>query len=157
VWTQYLPASGFDIDKFDLSGPEYLDYAESTQALESMGAFMRGSRSLTGETMDAERISVGFLSSSMLPTLGVAALLGRGFSPEEDVPDGPEVAVLGYYLWQTRFGADPSLLGKSIVMNGVSTEVIGVMPEGFAFPADTRAWLPLRLDRGNEGGRGTHG
>ena len=55
-------------------------------------------RWIEGETGDAERISVGFLSSSMLPTLGMAPLLGRGFSPEEDVPDGPEVAVLGYDL-----------------------------------------------------------
>lgn len=59
LWSRYLPASGFDIDKFALSGPEYLDYAESTETLESMGVFEPGSRSLTGETMDAERIRVG--------------------------------------------------------------------------------------------------
>jgi hypothetical protein len=56
-------------------------------------------RWIEGETGDAERISVGFLSSSILPTLlGVAPLLGSGFSPEEDVPDGTEIAVLGYDL-----------------------------------------------------------
>ena len=55
VWTKYLPPSGFDIDKFALSGPEYLDYAASTETFESMGVFQMGSRSLTGETMDASR------------------------------------------------------------------------------------------------------
>jgi predicted permease len=157
VWTKYLPPSGFDMDKFALSGPEYLGYAASTETFESMGVFQMGSRSLTAETMDAERIRVGFVSHSVLPTLGVPPSLGRLFTPEEDVPNGPAVTILGHGLWQTRYGSDPAIIGSSIVMNGISTEVVGVMPEDFDFTSGARAWLPMGLDQSNAGGRGSRG
>ena len=73
------------------------------------------------------------------------------------MPDGPAITIISHDLWVSRFGANPAVLGAAILMNGVSTEVVGVMPEGFEFPADTRAWLPLALDRSNEGGRASHG
>ncbi len=77
-------------------------------------------RWIEGETMDAERISVGFLSSSMLPTLGVAPLLGRGFSPEEDVPDGPQVAVLDsdlppHHMRTVEYIVSASFAGPQVV------------------------------------------
>ena len=157
VWTRYLPPSGFDIDKFTLSGPEVLDIQEETRAFESIGILIGGgSRTLTGEVAAPERISVASYSATVIPTLGVQPMLGRGFRPEEDVQNGPAVTVLSHSLWVDRFGADPALVGRSILMNGVPTEVIGVMPEGFEFPADTRAYVPLGLDRVSQGGRGGH-
>lgn len=157
LWTRYLPPSGFDIPKFRLSGPELLDIQEESQALETMGAYVTGSRALTGEGLEAERIRVGFYSASLLPMLGVRAELGRWFTPEEDAPGGPEVVILSHDLWIDRYGADPGIVGRTVTLNGVQTEVVGVMPEGFEFPNDTRAWLPLRLDRSTQGGRGGHG
>jgi predicted permease len=157
VWSRYLPPSGFDISKFAISGPEVLDYQETTRTLQSMGIYVPSSRTLTGDGEAAERVRVGLYSATLLPTLGVEAALGRWFTPEEDVPGGPAVTILSHRLWEGRFGADPSIIGRSILMNGVSTEVVGVMPEGFEFPADTRAWLPLGIGRENQGGRGGHG
>jgi predicted permease len=156
LWTRYLPPSGFDIDKFVLSGPEILDIQDESRVLESVGIFQAGSRALTGQDLAAQRVRVGFYSVDVFPTLGVTPALGRWFSAEEDLPDGPDVTVLSHTLWRDRFGSDPTLIGSSIVMNGVATEVVGVMPEGFEFPSDTRAWLPLGLDRSTEGGRGAH-
>ncbi len=156
VWTRYLPPSGFDIDKFVLSGPEYLDIRDESRTVESIGAFQTGTRALTGEDVAARRVRVGFYSVEVSSILGVVPELGRWFTAEEDVPDGPDVVVLSHALWQERFGADPRIVGRSITMNGVSTEVVGVMPEGFSFPRETMAWLPLGLDRTNAGSRASH-
>jgi predicted permease len=157
LWTRYLPPSGFDIPKFALSGPEFLDYRESTEAFGALGAYATGTRSLTGEGVDAERVRVALYSVDVLPALGVRPRLGRAFTPRDDAAGGPPVTILGHDLWVGRFGADPAVVGRSIIMNGLATEVVGVMPEGFAFPSDTQAWLPLGLDRTNAGGRGGHG
>jgi predicted permease len=157
LWTRYLPQSGFDIPQFALSGPEILDFQETTRTLESVGIYYPSSRTLTGDGEAAERVRVGMYSASLLPTLGVQPELGRWFTPEEDFAGGPAVAMLSYGLWTERFGADPTIVGGSILINGVSTQVVGVMPQGFEFPAGTRAWLPLGLTRDSQGGRGGHG
>lgn len=157
LFTRYLPPSGFDIPKFALSGPEFLDYQESTQAFERLGVYEPGaSRALTGDGQEAERISVTFVGDEVFPILGVPASLGRTFTPEEDAPGGPDVVVLGYDLWNTRYGADSTLVGRTILMNGVPTEVVGVMPQGFRFTNTAQAYIPQGLDRTNEGGRGSH-
>jgi hypothetical protein len=156
VWSRYLPPSGFDIDKFVLSGPELLDLQETTEAFEAVGALQRGSRALTGDGTDAERVSVTFVQDDLLRLLKVAPRLGRIFTPEEDLPSGPDVTVLSHELWVGRYGADPNIVGRTILMNGVPTEVVGVMPEGRSFPSGTMAYMPLGLDRSNEGGRAAH-
>ena len=157
VWARYLPASGFDIDKFALSGPEYLDYRDISETMESVAAFGSGSITLTGDGADAERIRVARVSGEFAGVLGVEPTLGRWLNPEETLPDAVPATVLGHDLWVSRFGADPEIIGRSVLMNGQSTEVVGVMPQGFEFPADSRAWLSLGLDRSNEGGRASHG
>lgn len=156
LWTRYLPPSGFDIDKFTLSGPEILDIQEESRTLESLGIFAGGDRTITGDGEAPERIRVGLYSASMLPTLGVRPELGRWFRGEEDVPDGPAVTILSHGLWESRFGADPGIVGRTVTMNGVPTEVVGVMPQDFDFPYDARAVLPLGLTRESQGGRGGH-
>lgn len=157
VWTRYLPPSGFDIDKFPLSGPEALDIRDESRTMSEVGIYQVGSRALTGGGAAAERVRVGFLSAGVLPALDVPPLHGRWFDASEDVADGPAVAILSHGLWTDRFGADPSIVGGSIVMNGVPTEVVGIMPPGFSFPREVRAYLPLGLDRTNQGGRAGHG
>lgn len=157
LWTRYLPPSGFDIDKFALSGPEILDIQEESRTLSSVGIYQTGSRALTGEGVAAERIQVGFFSAGVVPTLGVVPQLGRTFTPEEDRDGGSAVTLISHALWVERYGADENVLGRSLLMNGVATEIIGVMPEGFEFPTGTRAWLPVGLDRAGQGGRAGHG
>ncbi len=156
LWTRYLPPSGFDIDKFVLAGPEILDIQEESRTLAHVGVYQAGSRALTGEGASAERVNVGFYSPGVLPALGIIPAMGRAFTAEDDLDGGVPVTILSHALWMDRFGGDPGIVGRSILMNGVSTEVVGVMPEGFAFPRNTVAWLPLGLDRQNEGTRGAH-
>ena len=90
---------------------------------------------LTGDG-DALRVGVGFVSASTFAVLGTRPMLGRSFTPEEDRFGGPRVAVLGHALWQGRFGGDPAVLGRTIALDGVTHEVVGVMPPGFALPTD---------------------
>ncbi len=157
IWSRYLPESGFDLPKFALSGPEAMDYREVTTAFQDVGIFTGGSRTLTGEGEEAERIDVGFLSASMRRTIGVEPILGRWFTAEEDVPGGPDVALVSEEVWTRRFGADPAVVGRTIRMNGEPVEVIGVMPEELGLPGESEAWLPLRMTRDNAGNRASHG
>jgi len=68
--------------------------------------------------------------------LGSRPLAGRMFTEQEDRPNGPPVAVLGYPLWQAQFAADPSVIGRKIMWNDVPVEVVGIMPDGFRLPTD---------------------
>jgi putative ABC transport system permease protein len=90
---------------------------------------------LTGEG-DALRVGAGFLSANTLAVLGARPLLGRSFAAEEDRFGGPKVAILGHALWQGRFGGDPAALGRTVALDGVPHEIVGVMPPGFALPTD---------------------
>ena len=72
---------------------------------------------------------------------------GRSFTEAEDIPNGPAVVVIGEGMWRSRFGSDPGIVGRSVEINGLTREIIGVMPSGFRFPsAETQIWLPLQLD-----------
>ncbi|MCA9739725.1 MAG: ABC transporter permease [Gemmatimonadetes bacterium] len=157
VWMRYLPPSGFDIPKFDLSGPEALDLAEETGSLEAVAFYRGGTRSLTGGDAEPERLAVGRVSASLVRVLGVPPALGRWFEVEDDRTGASPTVVLGHGLWTERFGADPAIVGRSVELNGRATRVLGVMPRGFAFPDEARAWVPLGLDRSTEGTRGGHG
>lgn len=107
---------------------------------------------------------MGTVTANTFDVLGGAPLMGRTFGEHEDRPNGPPVAVLGYRLWHARYGADPAILGRKILLNDVPVEVIGIMPEGFRLPTDftvdaaepTELWRPLQIDM-QDLQRGSHG
>jgi predicted permease len=88
----------------------------------------------------AEISAAGFRVARVRP------LLGRYLLDEDERPGAPLVVVLGYDIWSGRFGADSTLVGKTVKIGGVDHTVVGVMPQGFAFPINHNLWLPLRLD-----------
>ena len=101
---------------------------------------------LTGDGPPVQ-IDVGVMTRSAFEVLGVFPERGRLPTPDEDVPGGPSVVLLSHELWVSRYGADPSIIGRLIYTSGTPREVIGVMPAGYAFPApDTAAWMPFQLD-----------
>jgi predicted permease len=120
-------------------------------------------QNLTGDG-DPLRVGVGRVTANTFDVLGAAPILGRGFAPEEDVPNGPPVAVLSYRLWQGRYGGDRTVVGRKLLLNEVPVEIIGVMPEGFRLPTDftedaaepSELWRPLQMDMANLE-RGSHG
>ncbi len=94
------------------------------------------------------RVACAAVASTFLPTFGIQPVLGRNFTPEEDRPDVPKVALLAYGLWQDRFGGDRNVVGRMISLDGQPTQILGVLPRDFEFPtlAHTGILVPEALD-----------
>ncbi|UCD24016.1 MAG: ABC transporter permease [Gemmatimonadota bacterium] len=142
----YHTAPGLGYDQFGISPGIFLQYEEQNDVFERMAIFTSTQRNLTGEG-DPERVIGTYASRGLIEVLAVPPLVGRNFVEEEDLPDGPHAVIVSYGLWTRRFGSDPSLVGRSILLNGEPYSVVGVMPEGFAFPdPETEFWLPAAID-----------
>src|SRR5206468_14328 len=99
---------------------------------------------ITGD--EPELVQAGFASANLFSLMGVEPILGRVFTPDEDRQE-EHVVVLSYGLWTRRFGRTPDAIGKTLEINGVKSQVIGVMPRSFQFPArDQQLWAPLRTN-----------
>jgi len=124
-----------------VSPPEYDDIRTGVKSLQQVFAFDLGNRNISGGDQP-ERVFTGFIWGDPMASVGVRPLLGRSFRPEETTTRGDAVAVISHRIWQSRFGGDSSIVGKSIRVNGLPTEVVGVMPPGFLL-AGTDLWLPM--------------
>lgn len=91
---------------------------------------------------DAARLNAAFVSADFHRMLGVRPAIGSGFAPRDDAEGAAPTAVLGNALWQSRFGGDPAIVGRSITIDRVAYRVVGVMPAGFDFPVEADLWLP---------------
>ncbi|MFQ5742163.1 MAG: ABC transporter permease [Acidobacteriota bacterium] len=110
---------------------DYLDFRQRNEVFEDLAVYKPLLMDLSSEDL-TERVQGMIVSASYFSVLGVQPARGRFFLPEEDRTPGTEaVAVLGYGLWQLRFGADPGIVGRSVVLNGRAFTVVGVAPEGF--------------------------
>jgi putative ABC transport system permease protein len=89
------------------------------------------------------RIWFSGVSGTFFDTLGVAPMLGRALRPDDDVPNGPAVAVLNHAAWVRRFGSDPRIVGSRMMLDGQAVEIVGVMPEGFDVPRGAEFWVPV--------------
>jgi putative ABC transport system permease protein len=128
------------------SVPQFADYREQSQAFEQLGAYHYGTRNVTGPE-GAERIVASSVTGNMFSLLGTPPLLGRTFAAGEDGAGAPPLVVLGYGLWQRRYGGDPGIVGRTIRMDGVVHTVVGVMPPEFNFPfGGVKMWVPMTND-----------
>ena len=95
------------------------------------------------------RLTGTLVSAELFSVLGVSAAVGRTFVSGEDVPGRDRIVVLSHQLWIERFGGDTGIIGRSITLDGVGSQIVGVMPSGFAFPSSrTEIWTPLHVDSG---------
>src|SRR5215216_2532066 len=124
-----------DRDHLNASYPDFADFRDQAQTLEYVAAYQGAAILLTGGD-EPEQLAGSIVSADMFPLLGVSPALGRAFTREEDKPGAPRVVVIGHSLWQRRFSRDPEIIGKEIALSTRPYTVIGVMPEGFKFPAD---------------------
>ena len=153
VWSQFPT---MDLNEFPASWPEYAEYRDQNLSLEELGAWRSGQRTITGGD-SPERLDLAIFSAEMWRVLGVSPAMGRTYTDDEDLAGAEPVVVLSHGLWERRFGADPSLVGRTVELDGTTTTVIGVMPRGFGFPdPDTEAWLPIGIDPANPPGRSNH-
>jgi putative ABC transport system permease protein len=140
-------------EKTWLADQEIVDMRAQSKTMTAIGAWSPGQQNLTGDG-EPLRINVGFVTANMFDVLGVRPSIGRVFTEQEDVPNGPQVVVLGYPLWQSRYGGDPNVIGRTLSINDVPVQVVGVMPEGFRLPTDftdgaaepTQLWRPIAID-----------
>jgi putative ABC transport system permease protein len=123
--------------------PDLVDWRELASTFESMIAYSNVSKNLQGVD-EPEKIATVSAERGLFRMLGVEPILGRTFLDD----DPPGVVVIGAGLWKRRFGADPGLIGKKIVLDGEGFTVIGVMPEKFQFPyraSYSELWIPLEV------------
>jgi len=120
----------------------YRDWKEQNHVFESMGARKQIVVSLTG-VEQPERLLGEKVTSDYFSTLGVEPIAGRTFFDEEDKPGGAKVALLSYAFWQRRFGGSSDVLGRTIMLNGSPTTVVGIMPNDYR--PNIELWLPLAI------------
>ncbi|NOJ91876.1 ABC transporter permease [Corallococcus coralloides] len=132
----------FGLKEVSNSVPEYRDLNTHTKAFTSLSAFRPDDKTLTGGD-SPRRLHVVVATASFLPTLGVAPVLGRGFTQEEETPGQDQVVVLTDAAWRTHFAKDPEVLGRVLRLDGVPHTVVGVLPPGAVYPEDTEAVLPF--------------
>jgi putative ABC transport system permease protein len=137
----------------------FLDLGDRTESLDHIAAARFWADTLT-DGGEPEQVSSLLVSAEFFPALGVDPAIGRTFLPEEDRPGNDGVVVIGYALWQRRFGGDPGLVGKVIKVSGTDRVVIGVMPRGFQtsflFPGQYDLWRPLVPTGPLRGNRRSH-
>jgi putative ABC transport system permease protein len=142
----------------EISAPEFTDFRSESKAFEQIGAYEIRGFNLTGLDQP-ERINGAAVSASLFPLLRVEAQRGRTFLEEEDQFGHSQVVILSHGLWQRRFGSDPSITNKTLILDGKPLTVIGVMPAGFHYPdKETEIWQPLAFDPEllTENNRGSH-
>ncbi len=136
-----------EIKQMDASYPDYLDWGQQSEVIDGICGYTEwgGSFTLTGRA-EPERIEGARVTASFFSVLGVAPLLGRTFLPDEDRPQAERTVILSYGLWQRRFGADPSIVGRSLILDGSDYTVLGILPGSFQFAPMGKAqlWVPLR-------------
>jgi putative ABC transport system permease protein len=140
------PREGADL--LPLSLPDFADFRGASRSFAQLAVWVLGRSTLTGGT-EPELVQHAVVSAELLPLLGVAPRYGRTFRPQENGRGVPPVAIVSDGLWQRRFGADPSIIGKSLILDGQAVTVVGVLPASFrflSFPNDTDIWLPLGQD-----------
>jgi len=140
LWMRFT-GIGIPNDQNWVSAPEFVDLQQN-QSLSHLAAISSNSFNIN-ITGTPERIDSAVVSTSFFPLLGVQAQLGRVFLPEEGQPGREHVVLLSDGLWRRRFGADPAISGRKLVMNGQSYQVIGVLPRDFQLPLEAEVWTPL--------------
>jgi putative ABC transport system permease protein len=126
----------------------YLLYAEHARSLSAIALHTPSVMNFTGEG-EAERVTGRAVTASLHDVLGVTPRLGRPLIPADNEPGAEPVVLLSHGLWQSRFGGDPEAVGRTVVMDGMSREIVGVMPRGFAFPDDeAQFWVPQTMNPG---------
>jgi len=138
-----------NLPNFSASVLNYLSWSEQTQSFERLGAVAFSSFNLSGHG-EPEQFTGNRISPSLLPLLGIQPVAGRAFLDGEDKPGSGPVAMVSEGLWRRRFGADPSLVGRNVTLNGVDCTVVGIAPAPLGLLTGGDIWMPLTIDPGRE-------
>jgi predicted permease len=135
------PARGGDYQ--GVSYPDYLDFRAQSKAFDSLAAFEVEGASLSDGEGFPEHYRALLVSANGFTAIGQKPAIGRDFLPADDAPGAAAVAIVSYRVWDTRYGRSPSVIGKTVRINGAPTVIIGVMAPEMRFPGDMDVWRPL--------------
>ena len=143
-----LTAPGINIKDFELSPSDYFIFREQSATFQDIAMYQDDSVSVTGMA-EPERVDALIVTDGMLPLLGIPPMLGRVFSRADDTKGTPGTAVLTYGYWRRKWGGDPNVVGKTIIVDGKQRQIIGVMPKRFHFldHSDPAIITPFQFDR----------
>lgn len=122
---------------------DFEDWRAQTKSYQGMAAFSTGTMNVSDELGVPERYSGAWLTANAFTVIGQSPVMGRDFQPAEDQPGAQAVVLIGYGMWQDRYGGRPEILGKTIRVNAVPATVVGIMPQGMKFPFSAEIWMPL--------------
>jgi putative ABC transport system permease protein len=127
-----------------ISAGDYADFHREAESFSAMGAYGEVSQgfNLTG-VGEPERVEASVAASDLFSMLGIRAVVGRTFLPEEDKTGGAAVILLSHRYWQRRFGADPAMVGREVSLDGRKFRIVGVLPDTFQILRSIDLWLPI--------------
>ena len=120
-------------------------WRRDARSLEELGAYRTVERNLVGGDLQSGPVAVAEITASAFRLVAVPPLQGRTLLEADERPGAPPVVVIGYDMWRQRFGGRPDAIGQTTQLGNTAMTVVGIMPEGFAFPVNHRMWIPLRL------------
>lgn len=124
---------------------DFMIWRQELKSVEELGAYRTLERLLSVGRANPEPVTVAEISASAFQLVRVPPILGRPLIEADEAPGAPGVVVLGYHVWQLRFGGSADVIGQTVQLGRATSTVVGVMPEGFAFPINHRMWVPLPL------------
>ena len=124
---------------------DFMIWRRELTSVDELGAYRTLERLLGVGRASPEPVTVAEISASAFELVRVPPVLGRPLIAADEAPGAPDVVVLGYHVWRQRFGGRADVVGQRVQLGRVESTVVGVMPEGFAFPINHRLWVPLRL------------
>jgi predicted permease len=131
--------------RMELAPPNFRDWKNAAQSFDSWGAFRGLSVALTGAN-EPQRLEGAVITADVLTALGVKPMIGRAFSAADDREGADGTVLLSYRLWQSSFGGDDGVIGRSVLLDGVPHTIVGVMSRDFYFPTATATlWTPMRF------------
>lgn len=155
VWHTPPQKQFFGRRQFAVSIANFLDWKSQQHVFEHISLYRFTSLNLAS-TNQPEAIAGAAVTDGFFSVLGIGSLLGRVFTADEMEPGHDHVIVLSYAIWQSHFGADPTIIGRTVPFNSESYTVIGVMPERFIYPGFARVWVPAALTPKDRATRGNH-
>jgi predicted permease len=139
-------APKWNLVRVGVSNPDFAAWQKGNSTFEGMGFGSTIGGNLSDKDIPAQRIEAAQVTHNLLSVLGLKPVIGRDFRPEEDVPNGPNVVMLGYDLWQRLFNGDVHVIGRTLTFSGQPMTVIGVLPREAVVPPRAEAWTLLKAD-----------
>jgi putative ABC transport system permease protein len=126
-----------------VSFQDFEDWRAASRTFSGLTLVQNGTMIISGDDRLPESYPGGFISANAFDVIGVKAVLGRGFLPEDDASNAPAVTLISGGIWKSRYASDPSIIGKAVRVNSIPATIVGVMPDGFKWPFQSEVWVPM--------------